>query len=185
MTQPTTHTTPVATPDAKDWTWVLRRPCPDCGVVSAQVTRQQVGALLQQAAAALAAELDRPDAPQRPTPDVWSPLEYACHVRDVCRTFGVRLARILAEDDPGFANWDQDTTAVDDDYASQDPQQVRADLLAEADVLAAAFGAVPDDAWDRTGRRSDGARFTVLTLGQYLVHDPMHHVWDVTGRRQG
>lgn len=39
-------------------------------------------------------------------------------------------------------------------------------------------------AWERTGLRSDGAQFTVLTLGQYLVHDPVHHVWDVTGVRQ-
>ena len=33
----------------------------------------------------------------------------------------------------------------------------------------------------RTGRRSDGARFTVTTLGQYLVHDPVHHLNDVAG----
>ena len=29
----------------------------------------------------------------------------------------------------------------------------------------------------------DGSRFTVLSLGQYLVHDLVHHVHDVTGER--
>jgi hypothetical protein len=38
---------------------------------------------------------------------------------------------------------------------------------------------VPDGAWDRTGTRSDGARFTVASLGRYLLHDPVHHVGDV------
>ena len=33
------------------------------------------------------AVLQRESARQRPAPTVWSPLEYACHVRDVCRVF--------------------------------------------------------------------------------------------------
>ena len=35
------------------------------------------------------------------------------------------------------------------------------------------------DQWQRPGGRSDGARFTVGTLARYLLHDPVHHVWDV------
>ena len=37
-----------------------------------------------------------------------------------------------------------------------------------------------DDEWDRTGFRSDGAAFTVATFARYLVHDPIHHLHDVT-----
>ncbi|HET6968280.1 MAG TPA: DinB family protein, partial [Ornithinibacter sp.] len=29
------------------------------------------------------------------------------------------------------------------------------------------------------GHRSDGSEFTVLTLGQYGLHDLAHHLWDV------
>jgi hypothetical protein len=29
------------------------------------------------------------------------------------------------------------------------------------------------------GLRSDGSEFTVLTLGQYALHDLVHHLWDV------
>jgi len=31
----------------------------------------------------------------------------------------------------------------------------------------------------RTGRRSDGAEFTVDTFARYFVHDPIHHLHDV------
>jgi hypothetical protein len=29
------------------------------------------------------------------------------------------------------------------------------------------------------GFRSDGAQFTVESFGRYLLHDPIHHLWDV------
>jgi hypothetical protein len=43
---------------------------------------------------------------------------------------------------------------------------------------------VTGDQWQRTGNRSDGARFTVETFARYFAHDPVHHLYDVTGRRQ-
>ena len=53
-----------------------------------------------------------PASRDRPAPDVWSPLEYACHVRDVHRVFAERVRLMLAEDDPLFDDWDQDAAAV-------------------------------------------------------------------------
>jgi hypothetical protein len=171
--------TPDLVPETKDWTWVLSRGCPECGTDTHELPAQEIGPRLLSAADALVAALQRPDATVRPEPGVWSPLEYACHVRDVCRVFAVRLHRMLTEDGPAFENWDQDATAVTDGYGGQDPAVVSRQLLAEARTLAGAFDAVPAGAWDRPGYRSDGAAFTVLTLGRYLVHDPAHHVHDV------
>jgi hypothetical protein len=37
--------------------------------------------------------------------------------------------------------------------------------------------------WLRAGRRSDGARFSIAGFSRYLLHDPVHHLFDVTGRR--
>ena len=59
------------------------------------------------------AELARPDVRERPAPGVWSPIEYACHVRDVHAVFARRVARMIAEDDPQFENWDQDAAALE------------------------------------------------------------------------
>ncbi len=39
--------------------------------------------------------------------------------------------------------------------------------------------AVRDDQWDLRGTRSNGSKFTVATLGIYLVHDIEHHLHDV------
>src|SRR3954447_9325352 len=87
-------------PDTKDWTWVLQRPCPECGFEAAALVSSEVGPRLRQAAADLAAAVEAPNARTRPGPATWSPLEYGCHVRDVFRIFLARLERMLHEDDP-------------------------------------------------------------------------------------
>jgi hypothetical protein len=173
------------TPDTKDWTWVLTRPCPQCGFDAPSLPREHVGQRLLRSAADLASALEAGEPARRPSPDVWSPLEYACHVRDVTRVFLERLTQMLETENPAFANWDQDRTAVDDDYAHQDPAVVAKDLREGAARLAEAYDQVVGEQWQRTGTRSDGARFTVESLGRYLAHDPAHHVWDVTRVAQG
>jgi hypothetical protein len=171
-------------PDTKDWTWVLQRPCPECGLDSRQVRREDIPLLVRTSAAEWVALLKRSgDIRKRPSPGVWSPLEYGCHVRDVFRLFDARLQRMLDEDDPLYPNWDQDATAVAERYGEQDPTRVTAELQEAAETLASRFEQVGGEVWQRTGRRSDGAQFTVETFGRYLVHDPIHHLYDVTGRR--
>jgi hypothetical protein len=172
------------TPDTKDWTWVLDAPCPECGLDTRSITLADVPVAVRGVASSFRQVLASGDTTRRrPDPGVWSPLEYACHVRDVCRLFERRLHLMLTADDPQFENWDQDADAVRNAYGEQDPSRVAAELGEAAERLAAAFERVPDDAQGRSGRRSDGAVFTVTTLGRYLVHDLVHHVYDVTGRR--
>ena len=166
-------------PDDKDWTWVLDRPCPECGFDTRSIEPSEVGGLVRENASQWQRVLARPDASRRSVPDRWSPLEYACHVRDVFRLFAERLDLMLTEDDPLFANWDQDATAIEDDYAGQSPVAVAVELTRAGSALAERFDAVEGDQWQRTGRRSDGAAFTVDTFARYFVHDPIHHLWDV------
>jgi hypothetical protein len=172
-------------PDTQDWTWVLERPCPECGFDASTFPPTGVAGLIRENAAEWQGILAGPEADlrRRPSEDRWSALEYACHVRDVFRIYDERLARMLNEDDPLFQNWDQDVTAVEEGYGEQDPARVTDELARSAEVLAGAFEAVAADQWNRPGRRSDGAHFTVDTFARYLVHDPVHHVHDV--RRPG
>lgn len=168
-------------PDAKDWTWVIDRPCPECGFVAAAHDPRATAAVIRANAATWAALLARPGASTRTRPDRWSVLEYGAHVRDVCVIYRGRLGRMLTEDDPLYDNWDQDATAREARYGEQDPATVAAELDGAAAALAADFDAVAPDGWSRPGRRSDGASFTVSSFSRYLVHDLVHHVWDVTG----
>ena len=170
------------TPDTKDWTWVLRRPCPDCEF---DATRQGLGelpGLIRSTAATWTDVLTRSDAADRPRPDTWSPLEYACHVRDVHAVFGERVRLMLAEDEPRFANWDQDAAAVEGDYVHQDATAVSEQLVQAAGEVADVYAGVGEDALARRGLRSNGDEFTVATIGAYHLHDVVHHLHDVGAR---
>lgn len=168
-------------PDDKNWTWVLERECPECGFDSSAIAATEVPDLLRANATAWPAVLRRTDVAVRPDDATWSALEYSAHVRDVFRIFRVRLALMLEERDPEFANWDQDATALEERYNEQDPAVVSAELTEAAAALADALEAVPDDAWERRGFRGDGSAFTVDTLARYFIHDPVHHLHDVRG----
>jgi DinB superfamily len=168
-------------PDDKDWTWVLERPCPECGFDAAAIRHEQLPALIRHSAAQFETALSDPLASQRRAELVWSPLEYACHVRDACRIFDTRLRLMLDEHDPSFPNWDQDATALEQRYWAQDPATVAAELAQAAAGVADDFAAVCDDQWGRSGRRSNGSMFTVDTLGRYFVHDLIHHTRDIGG----
>jgi hypothetical protein len=127
------------------------------------------------------AVLRRPEVAERPDDKTWSALEYACHVRDVFTLFDQRLNLMLDADGARFANWDQDRTAVEKDYANADPAVVSAELTAEGEQIAESFAGVPEADWGRRGLRSNGSEFTVLTLAQYFLHDAVHHLHDVDG----
>jgi hypothetical protein len=171
----------VIVPDDKDWTWVLDRTCPECDFDASVCAPGAVAGLVRSNAEAwerlLAEGTIRPG---RPDDSTWSTLEYACHVRDVYRRYDGRLALMLSEDDPLFPNWDQDASVVEHRYDEQEPVHAVEELRAAAEAIAARLDGITGAEWDRRGRRSDGAAFTIDTISRYMVHDTIHHIWDVT-----
>lgn len=169
-------------PDTKNWTWVLERPCDECGFDPAAWPRSAVADGAREQGAIWTRLLAEPGARERTIPDQWSALEYGCHVRDVFRLARFRVRLMLDEVEPTFPNWDQDETAIADRYAEQDPSAVATELVAAAEEFAAvlsSLGASDTATWARGGLRSDGTRFTVESFARYLIHDPIHHVADV------
>ena len=166
-------------PEAKDWTWVLTKPCPDCGLEAGAAAAEQLPELIHANTRGWYDAFGRPDVAARPGPGTWSPLEYGCHVRDVHLLFAERVELMLDQDDPAFANWDQDETALELKYSEQRPEEVLTELVEAAAAVAGLYADVAGDQWDRTGRRSDGSSFTVASLGRYHLHDVVHHLWDV------
>ena len=167
-------------PDTKDWTWTLERRCPQCGFDAQTVAGEQIAARTGELTRPWQDVLRRESVRQRPAAGVWSPLEYACHVRDVCRVFEGRARLMLDVDEPRFPDWNQDETALQERYGEQDPAIVGQELSRSATAVADVFRTVRGDQWARTGIRSNGSRFTVLTLGQYFLHDLAHHLVDVS-----
>jgi hypothetical protein len=169
-------------PDTKDWTWVLDRPCDECGFDVRAVPFGSIPGQFAANAAAWGSILVRGEPAslaERPSDDCWSTLEYACHVRDVYRLANVRVGLMLADENPTFENWDQDATAVEEHYEQQDPAQVAAEISDAAGELGRLYSSLPSRAAMRPGTRSDGARFTVESFGRYVLHDPVHHLADV------
>ena len=169
------------TPDDKDWTWVLERPCPRVRLRRLGRHRPRGAGLIRANAARRGSAARRRAAitAGAPDPTRWSTLEYACHVRDVFRRFDERLELMLDEDDPLFANWDQDATAIEDRYGEQDPATVVADLAGRRRPDRRRLDGVDGRQWDAARPPVQRSVFTLDTLSRYLVHDPIHHVWDV------
>ena len=166
-------------PDTKDWTWVLERACEECGFDAAAIDRVDLGAMLRDNAAGWQRVLAAPEATQRPGPAVWSPTEYAAHVRDVHRMFAGRVGLMLSEDDPTFANWDQDETALAERYDLQDPARWHRTCWRRPTRSRRRTTRWRGTTGMRRGTRSNGSVFTVDSLGRYHLHDVVHHLWDV------
>ncbi len=166
--------------DTKDWTWVLDRPCPECGFRSG-TPHAEIAARIDANVVRWQRVLTRPQIGQRPSVPVWSPPEYACHVRDVYAICRLRLDLMLNNDDPAFPNWNQDATSNEGRYWAADPGQTAPELSVAGGALADGFRAVRADQWQRPGRRSNGSVFTVETLAWYGLHDDAHHLFDVNG----
>ena len=165
-------------PDTKDWTWVVERRCPECGFDASVVPMSGASVLTGRTVDAWREVLDGAAVDVRPSPLVWSPLEYGCHVRDVYELFAQRIGLMRTEEDPPFADWDQDATAIERHYSEADPAEVREQLTETGRVMVDVLATIGDDEWQRPGHRSNGSAFTIESLTRYFLHDVVHHLHD-------
>ncbi|WP_232548722.1 DinB family protein [Propioniciclava soli] len=180
MTEQTTPPEPT-TPDAKDWTWVLDRPCPECGFDAGALAPEQIPAVIADVTERFTVTVERPDAALRPAPRTWSTIEYAQHVADLMEVMGDRLRLILDSVGAGarFDDFDADAAAAEKEYW-QANGHVTAILVKERGAAAQKAWSEPvGDQWNWQGVRSNGSVFTAATLGQYFAHDLVHHTHDV------
>lgn len=167
------------TPDSKDWTWVLDSVCDECRQDVRGLEPRLIAGLVRDSVPRFAAALRRPDACTRPSPKVWSPLEYCAHVGDMYEVMNQRLELIVGQEAPTFANWDQDEAALRSDYAAQSPRLVVERLRATAEAFAVTLGTLRGAQLERPGFRSNGSAFTAATLARYAWHDAAHHLHDI------
>lgn len=157
--------------------------CDECGFVYASVPAEDLPRRLEVTSYRFAGGLAAISDPRRrPSPSVWSPLEYTCHVRDVLRVQRDRLALALRSDNPVFTPMGREERVVQDAYNMQDPQIVLAELTEAANDLGRAFGALRPEQWSRTGIYpwpTAEAR-TIVWLGQHTVHELEHHLMDLS-----
>jgi hypothetical protein len=109
---------------------------------------------------------------------VWSPIEYAAHVRDVFSLFERRVRAII--DQPGIAleiiNHDAAVTAGR--YNRLEPHRLADELLGCAEQLAGTLERIRADQWQLHGIRN-GERRKIAEIAQRAVHEARHHLRDI------
>jgi hypothetical protein len=159
--------------------------CDGCGFEYGSVPQDQVVPLLHELSSRYAdhlADHERTDLRQRPSPEVWSALEYACHVRDVMLVMRERVLQVLREPTPpAFTPMGRDERVTHDRYAEQPPDDVARQLVDAAAMLTFVFEGMDDDQWERTciyGYPAPAER-TLAWVAQQTVHEAEHHLGDL------
>jgi hypothetical protein len=117
----------------------------------------------------------------RPEPETWSPLEYACHLRDMLGVQTERIELAQREVDPVFVPMGRDERAVNNRYNEQDPAIVASYLLAATEALASLLEGLDDAGWRRTGLYNypEPALRTVEWIAIHTNHELLHHRGDI------
>ena len=116
---------------------------------------------------------------ERPSPDVWSALEYAAHARDAIR-FNTYLARrALTEDAPELPFPNPDKVVVEERYNELDPASVADELGERAEKGAQLIESTDAELWSRTATFGSAGEFTALWFARNAVHEGHHHLLDV------
>ena len=162
--------------------------CKDCGFDYGVTTRaeakrlisggsKEIGALVAGAGAAAA---------RRSEPDVWSPLEYAGHVRDVLLVQRDRTLLALVEDNPCFVPMYRDQRAVFARYAAEPPASVSIQLDVAATLFLWVFDGLTEEQLARpcVYTYPDPTQRAIEWLLVHTAHEVVHHAADV-GRGLG
>jgi hypothetical protein len=158
--------------------------CDECGYDYDEAARDEVASRLRafgpRYAEALAGRTDT-ELRARAHRDVWSPLEYTCHIRDVFRAQTSRIALTLEQDTPEYQPMRRDERVTEERYNEQDLATVLDEVAAAADELASAFEALDDAGWQRTGIYSYPTREvrTLEWVGRHTIHEGEHHLLDI------
>lgn len=176
------QTPPLPQPDTRDWTVVLEKPCPECGFDAASVPPEALAGQLEKLLPRWVTALEDRDAARRPRALVWSPVEYARHVADVCEVMTGRLRLILdgAGTAVAFPGWDADEAALESEYWQTSAEAATLLLRERLGAAARAWAEPAGGQWAWEGVRGDGVTFTVASLGRYFLHEVVHHLQDAT-----
>jgi S-DNA-T family DNA segregation ATPase FtsK/SpoIIIE len=154
--------------------------CAACDYVYADVPHVVIAPRLQAVAASFASLLDSTPADAlrgRPADDVWSPLEYAAHVRDVLWNIRDRIFLALVEEHPTFARVYPDQRAELGRYKDEDPCEVADQIVTGAAALGRVIALLTAEQLARTGVYAGDDR-EVLWIARQALHEATHHLDD-------
>ncbi|HEX5614745.1 MAG TPA: DinB family protein [Acidimicrobiia bacterium] len=158
--------------------------CPECGFTYDRSARQVPDAIAREVATVpeLLAAGSSPEV--RRDPSAWSPLEYACHMRDVLL---VQRERVLASrrvDIPSFESMGREERVEHDGYAEQHVDDVSRQLHDAALLFGRVLDRLDQAGWERRVVYNYPSRQerSVEWVAVHTLHEMVHHIADI--RRQ-
>ena len=164
--------------EGREWVRMQFEACPDCGLDASTNADDDLPRALTDVAARWGGTLataDVADLRRRPVPDVWSPLEYACHTRDVLAVFEERVRRTATTPGQQLGWWDHDAAVVDSRYNEQEPVLVAEAIAANARRFGQSLSDLASAQWDAAAERRAGERFTIRGMARFVQHEMVHH----------
>ena len=160
--------------------------CDECGYAYDLAMAESAGATIVAGASEVGRLVTEPalDVRARRTPDVWSPIEYACHLRDVLLVQRERVLEARRTDQPTFTPMGRDERVDHDGYAEQRAADVARQLGDAAGLFAHVLARLGADDWDRsvTYTYPQVAPRSLRWVAVHTGHEVTHHTLDI--RRQ-
>lgn len=154
--------------------------CPDCGFdfeESRETLQMSLRSAQRRFREAIAGATDE-DLRRRPSPGVWSALEYMAHTRDVVAFYAERISRTIREDRPRLTSpdWAEETDARQ--YNLEPPADVLDGIRVSSEELADLLVTLSNEDWHRPATGSTGEHRDVLMFARGAAHETEHHCKD-------
>ena len=167
--------------------WAQDHLCGGCDFLYDEARFASASASIRDGAGALAdglSSLDTVAAGRRPAPDVWSPVEYGCHLRDVLLVQRERAILALVSDaPPRLPPMSRDERVAIEGYGGSAPAVVARQLRDAAALFTNVLDRLDPEGWSRTlvynypVERERSLRW----LAVHTWHEVHHHLGDVRG----
>jgi hypothetical protein len=112
---------------------------------------------------------------RRPDPKNWAAKEVVCHLRDVEEAYGLRIAFVLAMDEPKWPRIDPDRWALERQYLRNDVTEALAAFRRRREETLSDFRKLSPAEWQRAGIHASRGRMTLDDmLAMMAWHDDNH-----------
>ncbi|MFE9751307.1 DinB family protein [Saccharothrix saharensis] len=158
--------------------------CAECGFTYDPADASAAGPAIRDGVVEVVSVLRRragDDLRTRRRPGVWSPLEYACHLRDVLLVQRERVLAVRRTERPVFAPMGRDERVDHEGYAEQDLDDVLRQLGDAAGMFGNVLARLDRGDWDRdlVYPYPGPTPRTLAWMAVHTVHEVRHHLRDI------
>lgn len=117
---------------------------------------------------------------QRPAPEEWSVTETLVHMRNVVMlVYGLRLRRLLHEDETTFANYDEGNNLLSASRPQLPAAEIVEMIVTDHQQTVRLLKALPEEDWKREGRHPEFGLMSIEFLARRIALHAGEHVQQI------